>query len=97
MSTVIIKLDKMDWALLRVQKTQLIDIASLEPEAEEMSEGLLGLLDEIMDQAAEQIGEETVFGKTDKDGFYCPEPPYDPVADEALIHKYDKFCSKPKK
>lgn len=67
MSTVIVDLSKVDWSLLRIQKTQLIDIVGLEPEAEEMAEGLLHLIDDIQDQAAKQLGEEAIFGISEDD------------------------------
>jgi hypothetical protein len=64
-----IDLSKMDWELLRKQKAWLAKTSlehvsasgkkSLHPQAE----GLLQMLDHIMDEAAKTLGEKLVFGK----------------------------------
>jgi hypothetical protein len=57
---VTVKLDKMDWKMLREQKAQLVTAA--DTHLGEFAWGLVALLDELQDQAAEQIGKQAVFG-----------------------------------
>ena len=58
---VIVDLTNTDWKLLEEQKENLIVLI----ENHHMGElnGLVHFLDNIQDQAAQQLGEETVFGK----------------------------------
>jgi hypothetical protein len=70
MKTVNVDLTKTDWALLRKQKQNLLDLDFVrangkKPRVKEtdLLDGLLNFIDCIQDEAAEQIGEETVFGK----------------------------------
>lgn len=60
-----IDLRKVDWELLRKQKAQLFDLAreGIDGEDQPYAEGLLSLLDHLMDEAAKTLGEELVFGK----------------------------------
>lgn len=54
-----IDLSKMDWELLRKQKAWLCGVINRHDHAE----GLVELLDHLMDEAAKTLGEELVFGK----------------------------------
>lgn len=56
MKNVMIDVSKVDWKLLREQKLWLAAHDA------SYAEGLLSLLDHIMDQAAEILGEKKVFG-----------------------------------
>jgi len=59
---VTIKLDNVDWAILREQKQWLISLKGTGTITQELyRKGLVHLLDEIQDQAAEQIGNYPVF------------------------------------
>ncbi len=65
---IMIDLSKVDWKLLREQKYALIDllesiIKRSANKNRDVTGGIINLLDDIQDQAAEQIGEEKVFGK----------------------------------
>lgn len=66
---VLVDLSKVDWELLREQKLDLTqmfsDLAAKSPSLVELRErldGVLSLLDDIQDQAAEVLGEDVVFG-----------------------------------
>ena len=64
-----IDLGIIDWELLRKQKATLLDEIALAlsgelPETAEHLEGICGLIDHIQDTAAETLGEEVVFGKS---------------------------------
>ncbi len=54
-----------DWALLREQKQMLFELMRDSPGDARLLDGLLTLLDEIQDLAAQQLGKETVFGEVD--------------------------------
>jgi len=54
----------LDFDLLRQQKAMLVNIAPHTDISDEV-EGLLSLIDHIQDQAAEQVGNLTVFGQQD--------------------------------
>ena len=60
-----------DWKLLREQKRCLVDVvndrAIVTATQKEMLEGLINLLDAIQDEATEELSEETVFGKSEKE------------------------------
>ena len=61
-----VDLSKVDWKLLRKQKAALVGLSfskQFGSPANDILEGIISLLDEIQDQAAEQIGEKKVFGK----------------------------------
>jgi len=60
---VTIDLSNVDWELLREQKEWLISTNSFIRYKTELGDGLLHLLDDIQDQAAEVLGEEAVFGR----------------------------------
>jgi len=81
MSKIYIDLSHVDWKLLRSQKQTLTNVISTSAgiqsdETTEALTGLLHLLDHIQDQAAEIIGEETVFGNDlasdETDSTPCP-------------------------
>lgn len=58
--------EKIDWVLLRQQKRALLDLLRNKNRADadsKLFEGLLTLLDAMMDDAAKTLGEEKVFGK----------------------------------
>ena len=58
-----INLNNVDWVLLREQKLWLIEAMSqLKSGDELLADGLLGLLDDIQNQAALTLGEDVVFG-----------------------------------
>ena len=61
---VVVDLSKVDWKMLRKQKIILDNLSYGRLEKEEVGAlvGMVNLLDNIQDQAAEQIGEEKVFG-----------------------------------
>jgi len=70
---VTIKLDNVSWPLLREQKELLISLQGSGTISQNLHYlGLVNLLDEIQDQAAEQIGPHVVFD--DGDGG-SPKPP----------------------
>ena len=55
-----------DWKMLRNQKTILIMLASrwyVAPVYKETIDGIISLIDSIQDEAAEALGNETVFGE----------------------------------
>jgi len=54
-----------DWALLREQKRMLFEIMRDSPGDARLLDGLLTLLDEIQDLAAQQLGKDAVFGSGD--------------------------------
>lgn len=58
-----IDLRKVDWKLLREQKAWLDDRTRVPEAHRQMPQGLLELLDHLMDEAAKTLGEELVFGK----------------------------------
>lgn len=64
-----IDLSKIDWKLLREQKLWLSGVAMGKPvhvkklRSHPQAEGLLGLLDYLMDEAEIHLGTEVVFGK----------------------------------
>lgn len=64
-----IDLSKVDWKLLREQKAWLAETSLQHVSAEgkkswhPQAEGLLSLLDHLMDEAAKTLGEKLVFGK----------------------------------
>ena len=63
--TVLVDFSNVDWLLLRKQKAWLVELSAdavVAPRTREIVEGLLGLLDKAMDDAAGYLGEETVFG-----------------------------------
>lgn len=60
-----VKLNNMDWALLREQKLALVTMmmgGAHSEEEKEALEGIVSLLDTIQDDAARQLGAEAVFG-----------------------------------
>lgn len=65
--TVIVNLTNVSWRQLREQKRWLAEVADpinrrcFLPREREAAEGLLSFIDDIQDQAAEQIGERKVF------------------------------------
>jgi len=65
---VVIDMSRVDWELLRRQKTLLVELAG-SPEHvttrrdREAIEGIINLLDHIQDETAIALGERTVFGK----------------------------------
>ena len=72
MHTVTIDFSNVDWKLLRSQKlillahmdgVQVTGVATTDSPIVRALQGIIYLLDDIQDQAAEIIGEETVFGK----------------------------------
>ena len=76
MATVKITLDKVDWNLLMAQKMALVELSSgfsspVSAAEREILEGVIALLDEIQDQAADQIGASVAFGTPEPDP--CPE------------------------
>lgn len=65
-----IDLSKVDWALLRKQKTWLLELTRLgggDVQECEEAMGLIHLLDEIQDQAVEQLSEQIVYGAKSED------------------------------
>ena len=67
---VLVDVGRVDWFLLRGQKEALVLKRSLDrtsteqdPDFGEVLSGLIGLIDDIQDQAALTLGEEIVFGK----------------------------------
>jgi len=59
---VTVKLENVDWALLREQKEWLIQAMFPHNLPRKMpAYGLIHLLDEIQDQAAEQLGSKAIF------------------------------------
>ena len=59
-----INLPAVDWKLLRKQKEWLVELLaceSIDPAGRMLGSGLVHLLDDIQDQAAEQLGEDEVF------------------------------------
>jgi len=93
MSKKCIDLSNVDWNLLRIQKQSLTNVISTRTgsdsnETTEALSGLLHLLDHIQDQAAEILGEETVFGKDlasdETDSTPCPAESSNP--DERRAH-----------
>ena len=70
-----IKLDNVDWDLLREQKEWLVEEATetIGHAENPFAKGLLSLLDDIQYQAAEQLGTQIVFGELfDDEGFLTP-------------------------
>lgn len=63
-------LKETDWELLRKQKETLIRVSDFNDIKDDMN-GIINFLDHIQDAAAEEIGEETVFGDTCSE---CGEP-----------------------
>jgi rubredoxin len=64
--------DKIDWALLRKQKEELIDTISFSDRGEDSGlVGLLHLVDSIQDYACDELGIPDVFAE-DKLSFVCP-------------------------
>jgi len=68
MQRITVDLGNVDWSLLRKQKLTLLKTAQRRTktgatEAAGHLRGLVHLLDNIQDQAAETLGEEVVFGK----------------------------------
>jgi hypothetical protein len=51
-----------DWALLRKQKQWLVRMESMLKDSDEAT-GLLGLLDDLQDEATKVLGDDVVFGK----------------------------------
>jgi hypothetical protein len=61
-----IDLGKMDWKMLRGQKTALVVLAGsrkVSATETEALDGIIALLDHIQDRAAEQVGAESIFGE----------------------------------
>jgi len=59
-------LSGVDWKLLRVQKEWFVELlAKTDPIAKMLGEGLVHLLDDIQDQAANQTGPHVVYGDID--------------------------------
>lgn len=52
-----------DWALLRSQKLTLIQVIGVSPPtvAEDL-QGILHLIDDVQDEAAQRLGDDIVFG-----------------------------------
>lgn len=52
-----------DWALLRSQKLTLIQVIGVSPRgvAEDL-QGILHLIDDVQDEAAQRLGDDIVFG-----------------------------------
>lgn len=70
MTGIYIESDKVDWPMLRAQKSTLIEwkagrgiITEDKVDTTEVLSGIIHLLDYIQDQAAIVLGEEEVFGK----------------------------------
>ena len=66
--TVTVELDNVDWKMLRKQKETLLETITnpritLSDKAREDLTGILHLLDLVQDQAAEHLGEQTVYGR----------------------------------
>jgi len=62
MKNVKVEMSNIDWPLLREQKAWLEVQQAVEP-----AEGLLHLLDSLMDQAAEILGDHVVFGPEEEE------------------------------
>jgi len=68
MASVVVNVGDVDWELLRTQKQWLADVAMArgvelqKQSSREVADGLLHLLDRIMDEACVQLGSEIVFG-----------------------------------
>lgn len=63
-------IDNMDWKLLRKQKLHLLEIlnneeSNITAEQHQSIEGVVSLIDGIQDDAAEELPEEEVFGRTE--------------------------------
>jgi len=66
MKSIMIEVGGTDWKLLREQKLKLISMRlSIRPpnDTVDVLDGIVNLIDNIQDQAAEQIGENKVFGR----------------------------------
>jgi hypothetical protein len=69
MKQILIDVSKTDWKLLREQKINLLrlieidEFPNLRVGFKESLQGVVSWIDDIQDQAAEQIGEKKVFGR----------------------------------
>jgi len=60
----VINMKNLDWEALRKQKLTLLNVIdTVSGTTEEDLTGIVHLIDHIQDEAAKQVGEETVFGK----------------------------------
>lgn len=61
---VMVNVGRVDWDMLRVQKLALLTIIPKQKKAvKEALDGIVHFIDDIQDQASEQIGEPEVFGR----------------------------------
>jgi hypothetical protein len=65
MKKVIVDISKINWKLLRKQKSTLIELLNRKVSLKEKDhiDGVIAMVDHIQDRAAEILGEKEVFGK----------------------------------
>lgn len=62
--SVLVDCGNVDWVLLQKQKYNVFKMSSLLTQYRDTLEGILSLLDHLQDEAAEILGDATVFGKS---------------------------------
>lgn len=82
-----VDLDNIDWVLLRLQKLWLLEVVDFEIDGDTAhGDGLIAFIDHVQDEAASQLGEDTVFGEK------CPECG-EFQSDPSRTDLHDSLCS----